>query len=398
MNFNRPIFRKLALCGAVALGLTACSDDPEPLYDVTFSENVPEGCTITSQTINFTELNTGATTTVTGTAGLSLGAGTYSVDATAEATDASGNKKTLRAVARNIVITATAHSVTLDWFYYNATSTFVFSEIYTSGSLNATGKGKLYDSYFRIYNNTDEVLYADGLAICESAMNSATNIQSIVTEAARPENNFITQVVYVIPGNGTDVPVQPGQSIKIADQAIDWSEQVAGALDHRDADFEWYDEVTTGSLRDTNNPDVPDLDKWYSYSRTIWLPSQQCNRAYALVRMPSGMTAENYLSNYDGTYSYIGVTGKEMTNKNACIIPNDWILDGVSLCSDTDFRMAVISPAVDMSHASIALENTVANSAGKKFVRLTAGTSPAGNTILQDTDDSANDFEVVSAR
>ena len=60
--------------------------------------------------------------------------------------------------------------------------------------------------------------------------------------------------------------------------------------------------------------------------------------------------------------------------------------------------MASLAPSIDKSYASIAVENTVANRTGKKFRRRQAGNSPAGNVILMDTNDSANDFEVVSAK
>lgn len=398
MYFNKSIIRNIFVCSVLALGFTACSDDdPAPIYDVTFSQNVPAGYTIKSQTINFTEINTGTVTTVTSTTGLQLNAGTYNIDASAKATDADGNEKSLRAVAQNVVITESTHSVNLSWFFFNPDNSLVFSEIYVSGSLKADGKGALYDTFFRIYNNTDEVQYADGLAICESKFTNS-NALTVLTEANKPENNFTTQVVYVIPGNGTDVAIQPGQSIKIADQAIDWTEQVPNALDHRDADFEWYDEVTTGSVRDTDNPQVPNLNKWFSYSATIWLPNMQCNKSYALVRMPAGITAEKYLADYVGNYKYLSSTGKETNGTKAYLIPNSWILDGVNLCVAQDLKQTSLAPSVDMGIASIAIENSVANRTGKKFVRRTAGKSPAGNTILMDTNDSAKDFEVVKAK
>ena len=402
MYLNKVFFRNLLVCSVLAAGFSACSEDDDvtPVYSVTFTDKVPDGCTIESHTINFTEINTGAVTTVTSTDNLQLTAGTYNVDATAKASytdNGTLTEKSLRAVAQNVVINENTHSISLDWYFFNPDNSLVFSEIYVSGSLNATGKGALYDSFFRFYNNTDEVIYADGLALCESKFTNATSI-TVLTEANKPENNFTAQTIYVIPGNGTDVPIQPGQSIKIVDQAIDWTEQVSNALDHRDATFEWYDEVTTGSVRDTDNPDVPNLDKWFSYSATIWLPNQQCNKSYALVRMPEGMTAEKFLAEYNGDYTYLSSTGKEMNGNKAYIIPNSWILDGVNLCVAQDFKMASLAPSIDKSYASIAVENTVANRTGKKFRRRQAGNSPAGNVILMDTDDSANDFEVVSAK
>ena len=177
----------MLICSVLAAGFSACSeeDDVTPVYSVTFTDKVPDGCTIESQTVNFTEINTGAVTTVTSTDNLQLTAGTYDVDATAKASytdNGTVTEKSLRAVAQNVVINENTRSIALDWYFFNPDNSLVFSEIYVSGSLNATGKGALYDSFFRIYNNTDEVIYADGLALCESKFTNATSI-TVLTEA-----------------------------------------------------------------------------------------------------------------------------------------------------------------------------------------------------------------------
>ena len=398
MVFNKSIITRAMLCVALAASVSACSDDdPAPIYQITATEQLPAaGLTLKDVVINFTEINTGNVITVNSLSSINLPAGTYNIDGNAKATDADGVEKQLRTVAKNVVITETSKSIKLEWFFYNADNSFVFSEMYVSGTLNAKGSGGLLDVFFKIYNNTDEVLYADGLAICESQMLNTTS-NKILTEASFPENNFTTQVVYVIPGKGTDVPVQPGESLLIVDQAIDWSAEMPAALDLRNADFEWYDEVTSGSVMDTDNPDVPNLDKWFSYSPTIWRVSIQCNRSYALVRFPQGMTAEQYLANYAGDYDYIGVTGKQMTASKCYRVPNDWIIDGVNMCIASKFTQAALSPQIDMSYTSIADEDLVTLRCSRKFVRKQAGTSPAGNVILQDTNDSANDFVIAYA-
>ena len=152
-------------------------------------------------------------------------------------------------------------------------------------------------------------------------------------------------------------------------------------------------------MKDTDNPDVPNLDKWYSYSPTIWIASNQCNRSYALVRFPEGMTAEQYLAEYDGTYKYISsVTQKEMTGTKCYLVKYDWIIDGVNLCPVESWIQGALSTSVDASYAAISEAKTDKNRFGKKFVRKVAGVSAAGNTVLMDTNDSARDFEIVSAK
>lgn len=405
-NFRFRAFMSM-VCIALLTVVSSCSDDKDPVtyYDVAVSDilpsSLPETYTVASGSLTFKELNTGEVIakTLPLTDGLSVPAGTYNVEGRMTVRYDNGGvpaERSLRAVASQMVVSADK-TVNLEWFFFNSENTLIFGEIFLSGTLNATGKTGLYDSYFTIYNNTDQVQYADGLAICESKIVNSVNYE-IVSPENFIDNNFTAQTVYVIPGGGTDVPVNPGEYIKIVDQAIDWNAQVPGAMDHTDADFEWYDEVTSGNVRDTDNPSVPNLDKWYSYSRTIWLPSQQCNRSYALVRFPDGMTPERFVMEQACVYTYLGATGKEMTSETNKLIKNEWIIDGVNLCPTEAWKRNSLTASVDMSYAAISGKNNDPDRYGKKFVRKKAGISTDGNVVLQDTDDSANDFEVVSVK
>lgn len=395
--------------GSLSVAAVACSDDDStPVYQVTVTDRMPDGvpanATVVSGTITYNELNTGALTVVNlPGADTYIPEGTYNIEGNmviAYQTAGVTAERSLRAVANQVVISGSSHAATLNWFFYNPDNTLVFGEIYITGTLNAKGTGGLYDSYFTIYNNTDEVQYADGIALVESKLlNSSTD--QILTPAAYPEANFTVQTIYVIPGSGKDVAIQPGKSIKIVDQAIDWNAEVSGALNHTDADFEWYDESSSASVVDTDNPSVPNLDKWYSYSPTIWIPNNQCLRSYALVRFPESTTAESFLGNpdNDGTYLYVNAaTGKEMTGTKCYFVKNDWIIDGVNLCNDEQWTSGTLSATVDMSFASISTMKSDKNRFGKKYARKVSGTSPKGNPVLMDTNDSAADFEVVNVR
>lgn len=398
MKRNNLLIRVLAACILVGSALVSCSDDETlPLYEITVKPQLPAGYVIDYQTINFTEVNTGAVTTVTDPNILRLPAGIYNIEATALAssTEATLSKqKNMRAIGRNVVITESTHSIALDWFFFNPDNSLVISQIYL-GSLNATGKGLVYDSHISIFNNTDETIYADGLAICEGALNNTTAYPDLTPI---PEEKFLVGTVYVIPGNGTEHPIEPGKSITIVDQAIDWSTDINGAQDYRNADFEWYDEVTVGTVRDTDNPSVPNLDKWYSYSATIWILSQQANRSYAIARIPEGITAESFLKDYSCSYTYyFTFTEKYLTRDNQYYIPLDWIIDGVNLSPANTQQFLCLPPSVDISYKSINDDpQSASDRAYRMFVRREAGKSAAGNIILQDTDDSANDFKIVN--
>lgn len=406
MNKNLYKICKNAMIVAVALfagaSFVACSDDNDDpnVLAVAFNSQLPEGVSIddvTSAILNLHELNTGADYTVNPLsaemAAIPLGVydynGTMKITATAD--DGTTIEKTLRTVGHSVNITADTR-LSLDWFFSNPGGTLVISEIYTTGSLNAKGTGGLYDGYFVIYNNSDKVVYADGIGFCESQLNNEVSSDyEILTAANDREANFTARAIYVIPGKGTDYPLQPGESLKIADQAIDWSAQLPHALNHTDADFEWYDEHKL----DTDNPDVPNLDKWFSYSATIFLMDNQSRRSYALIKFPEGMTAEQYVAEYDGTYNYINAkTGTTMTQSKVKLVPYEWIIDGVNLCNDAEWFRGALSKTVDISYASISDIKSDPNRFGRAFRRKVA-TEVDGRKILQDTNDSAADFERV---
>lgn len=410
-NLSR-LFLCVALTACMAVITTSCSDEDESRYNTVTVDRTPADMpaqyTVKSGSITYSELNTGIITVFNLPQSITdlLPAGTYNIDANMTVSferDGDTVERTLRAVSRQVVISAATQSVSLDWFYYNSSNSLVFGEIYFAGTPNATGSNGLYDSYFTIYNNSDEIQYADGLAIVESKLiNGYTD--EILDQKNYPENNFTVQTVYVIPGSGHDVAIEPGKSIKIVDQAIDWSAEksIPDALNHTDADFEWYDVVTTGSIRDTDNPDVPNLDKWFSYSPTIWVPSNQCNRSYALVRMPEGMTADNFLADRKGDYKYKNsVTGKIMDGTKCYLVDYSWILDAVNLCPTETYNASsnlTLSPVADASYAAVTEKKADKARFGRKFARKQAGISVNGNVVLQDTNDSGADFDIVSAK
>ena len=401
---------RLLLLSAVALGLTACSDNDDLPQEntskvITVDSSFPDSfvqdkALITSRgdfTLSFTELNSGTKTEFTvnpdaATSTISLPVGIY--DYTGEfpytvSIDGISKDKLLRCVGKSVTVNSDA-TVNLDWFAAStSTEGFVIAEIYAAGSPNAAGTGGLKDTFVRIYNNSDETLYADGLAIVESDfVNAKASNHKILTGANDRNKNFTAGVVWVIPGAGKDVPVEPGKSIVICDQAINWGEQVDGALDLTGADFEWYDDHKL----DTDNPQVANILKWFSYSNTIWLISNQCNRSYAIVRMPEGMTVEKYLAGYNGAYDYVhAVTATQLHKEKAMLIPNEWILDGVNLGDAENFVRGALGVALDASYACISSKGKDPARFGKAFIRKTQ-MKLAGRDILQDTDDSAADF------
>lgn len=91
---------------------------------------------------------------------------------------------------------------------------------FTSNALPTTGRPDKFhgDQYFKITNNSDELLYLDGLMISEAKYPSSTKTPFEFLEPIKKEACGVG-TVYVIPGGGHDVPVEPGKSLIIANNA-----------------------------------------------------------------------------------------------------------------------------------------------------------------------------------
>lgn len=143
----------------------------------------------------------------------------------------------IRGYEESVNITGASASLTTELFVSQISSDFIIAEIFFTGTLTEEGKQYDGDKYIKIYNNTDKVLYADGLSILESTfltvdkqdytpniMNQAMAVSSILT----------------IPGNGTEHPVNPGEFMIIAGQRHHHHAQNSQSFDLSKANFEIY--------------------------------------------------------------------------------------------------------------------------------------------------------------
>src|SRR5690606_38968611 len=110
----------------------------------------------------------------------------------------------VRGVQDGVVISGTEKAITLDLFLYNNKTGFVLSEIYFTGSQTPEGKAYNGDKYFVVYNNSDAVLYADGLVFAESEFLTTTKREYTPDVMA---SAFTTATIVMIPGDGDDYPV-----------------------------------------------------------------------------------------------------------------------------------------------------------------------------------------------
>lgn len=271
---------------------------------------------------------------------------------------------------------------------------FVIEEIYFTGTaLPETGSPDKYqgDQYIKIRNNTDEDLYADGmLLILQSSVLS--NMKGEIPAAVDFREEYCAgQAFYAIPGSGRDVPVKAGESLIIVNNAQNHLESNPDSWDATTADFEWYDESSNENFLDTDNPAVPNLDKWYAQTLTVHSLHNRGAYGIAIAMPPAGTTGEQFLQDHpigDGYY-YIfhSPNGSLEMPIKGYFVPNEWVLDAVNTGGRNTFGMAPWGTSLDAGYTWCGTEDSDPDQFNKSVIRKTGADGK-----LVDTNNSSNDF------
>lgn len=384
----------MAILAASMFGFTACSDDDKVSMSTveitTTVETSIDGVQIISGTYTFENVNTSVKTDISypgqnieladGLYNVTfIGKGAYQQNGTPVEVDVQG-------VQPNVAISGGAFDLGLKVHVLNVGEPdFVIAEIFLPGTYNEAGKQYNGDQYVRIYNNSDKVLYADGLIFMESQFQTTNKYQSVTPDIM--DDAIAVCAVVTVPGNGTEYPVQPGESFILCDNATNHKEGNPNSIDLSNADFEWYLE----SKMDVDNNDVPNLDIYYCYTKTIWLLNKQGNRAYAIGRLPKDMTKDKYIADYVYNYTYILQNGTASKPQSNYKFPNEWVIDAVNVGASNNWQWNVTSAELDMGHTYIGENNTIAENIGKCIMRKVAY-KDGDRDVLQDTNNSTVDF------
>lgn len=382
--------------------MTSCSDkDVLTETQTSFVFNKPEGIsdmTIKSQTLKATNLSTGETATLTDLNSINLVEGlydfTYSAEITYLANDNGDEEEfsgRLTGKAENVEVTGSTKHIEIETFLAVDKDDFIFEEIFFAGTLRSSGSQYTGDSYIKIYNNTDHVLYADGVAFCESKFKSTQQFD--YTPDIRKDTMSIWSL-YVIPGSGKEHPVQPGESLIICDTGIDHRSANPNSFDLSNADFEWYDVSSVPSSMDIDSETVPNLDKWYCYTNSFYILHNRGFTSFALARIPKNISKEQYLKDYKYTYHYTMYlpAGVFPMEQDAYKMPNDWIIDGVNCSVEAERLWNILPPSVDAGWTHCGkIDKDVSRyfrSVRRKLLYLNVD----GTMKLKDTNNSTEDF------
>lgn len=386
------------LCGMLLLAWPGCRNTPDNINRtaVIVTLKLPENLMNANPVLlneglvySFKNISTGQVFTFAETKAILLPEGLYDCFFEGWLSSGTSDKIKIKAYAPSLQILGSSVSIELKSFKAPAKSGFVFEELFFTGVLTPQGKQYHGCSYFKIRNNSDKLLYADSLVICESRFISTQkwDYQPDIRSQAMP-----VFAVYMIPGKGKDVPVKPGESLLIADIAIDHRKANLNAYNLSRANFEWFDNSSRPSIQDTDNPLVPNLDKIYCYTLSIWVPHNRGFRSYALARMKTDK--DSYLRDYIYEYSYVmklpsGVF--PMTGKGYKM-PNAWMEDVVNCSIESDYVWNLVDPSLDTGWTYVSKIDHDKTRYNKSVRRKIAYVTREGLEILQDTNNSSDDF------
>ena len=397
MNMNKLYIISVL---TLLLWLTSCSndDDVARMVQLSISVQLPinlDNASLDEAQVVMTNIETLATCEVNNfeqsdngyTATITVPEGRYNIKATGSITYAIGSSTTsttMRAESMGVKVSGNT-SITLLFNNYNAEAGMVIEEIFfTSSTFSGTQRPYTDDQYLILTNNSDHLIYADSLAIVESKFQ--TDMQWELTPNLMKDAITVSWL-YLIPGTGTSVPVEAGESLVIALNAKDHTLINSTSIDLSHADFEFYDVSPNTEFYDEDNPAVANLVKWYSDLWSYTMLNNKGSKSYGLVRMHS--SNDEFIANNFYKYSYIvnAAWGTYESTGDGYFIPNSWVIDWVNLAIRNEWAWNVASPMLDAGWTYCAETSSDKSRYGTSVIRKR---DSSGRLI--DTNNSTNDF------
>ena len=246
------------------------------------------------------------------------------------------------------------------------------------------------DQFYEIYNTGEEVVYLDHICLA--------HLVPVYATTALPEwpaEDGVGKYAYAvtlwqIQGDGDDYPLQPGESVVMAQEAADHTkiETWAGFGLIDTSRVEW--ECWSGNEQRIN-PEVPDLPYvfWSGWIMTMqWLTSVD-GSAMALYQPGKNLEfGSDYWQEGVTTSAMVGQGGQQYVR-----IPVGDIYDAVEcIPTSADLDMKRIPGILDSGATSVDGYYNC-KSVSRKIVDYREDGTP----IFQDTNNSTDDFEVVDA-
>ena len=269
----------------------------------------------------------------------------------------------------------------------------VIKEIYCGGCPKTPAEGTYQsDQYVIVHNNSSVATYLDGLCMGGVApYNSNSSNPWLGTDGSLPQDFLpIQDAIIRLPGNGSSFPLEPGADAVIC---------LRGAIDHA-AEYPLSVNLNKPDYFVLYNPNYFDNERYHpapgnlireDHYLEVVIKTGQSN-AYTLsmnspafvLFQPGDVDLDEYLKRSGSVRQTPG------SSVYVSAIPPEWVTDGVEVFngSSSGNRKRLL-PGIDAGYVS--LSETYK---GRTLMRKkdNAASDAAGYEILQDTNNSSNDF------
>ena len=249
----------------------------------------------------------------------------------------------------------------------------IFSKIYYSGTKNANNKNYDVDQYIELYNNSDQTVSTENIHI------ALLETESTPWFVEEKEQYIYAKDIFKLPTRD----LEPGKSILIARQAIDHTIDAPLSLDLTIADYE------VKAVNKPQNSQVEQLPHVYKSLATLdWL------------NMVVGGGNQLVLFRYDGDVNDLTKKQKPDAKPSHAWyvqIATSMVLDGVEClkynAQEIDLSKKRMPARIDASYQTL---STASGRTGESIERKVARVEENGRVVLQDTNNSLEDFVCTS--
>lgn len=294
---------------------------------------------------------------------------------------------------------------------------WVIKQIYYAGSNITEGAG-FRDQFIEFYNNTNTVMYADSLYFAQLfGRVSMSNTSSYylpggqldwskslnMAGTGNPNRDYVyAKTLLMVPGTGKQYPVQPGESIVLAQTALNHKSPFTGndgkvfsvakpelTVDLSGANFEaYYGDLIGGKVfaSDINNPQVPNMEV-LSYTGNDMLLDNPGRDSYVIFKVDGTQKVAQWPQYNEPTKAAPKPTAKKYYQ-----IPLKYVIDGVEIqpnVADSRFPKK-LSPSIDAGFTIVPNGSYSSQSVIRKTLKTTNG-----RRILKDTNNSTEDFDFL---
>lgn len=260
------------------------------------------------------------------------------------------------------------------------TNVWVIKQYYYSACLTPAGKQYSDDQFVEIHNNSDMVQYIDGISIVE---HESYSLEENYWKDVK--DTIVARMIMTIPGDGTDHPVQPGESIVIARDAINHQDSVLGnplsPVNLENAEFEFYIFREAGG--DLDAPIAENMiENLFTFRGSDVVFHTRGGSAIAIALIPG---TQEEKQEFVDNHQVLKITSSDRYYGK---VPNEYILDAVEVTWDEAHAIYKRFPLeLDAGYTYVP-----AGARSGLCVRRKVDTVVDGRYIYQDTNNSTEDF------